>query len=498
MSNKKPVLLVILDGFGYSSEKKYNAIAQAHTPHLNSWFSTYPHTVLDSSGKAVGLLGGYIGNSEVGHLTIGAGAVVPQAVAVIHSAIDTGSFFKNKKLTEALTKLTHSKKILHIFGLLSDAGVHSHIKHLFAYIKAAREHKIQKIVIHPFLDGRDTPPKSGKYYLEQLSEYIKSMSNVIIGSLHGRFYAMDRDNNWKRTQKSYRVLTEQIEPTFVHWSEVLEYYYTKNITDEFIPPTLLSSDAIIQNGDGILFFNFRPDRARQLTKAFIDKHFSHFSTKKINLTFFITPVAYNKNINTTVLFARQPLKNTLKHILSKSGKTIFTIAETEKYAHVTYFFSGGQEQALPGETQVLIPSLPKKNYVDHPQMSAEKITEAIVHSLKNAPTNFYLINYANADMVAHSGNLPATIKAIEYLDTQLAHLYKTAIEKMNGIMIITSDHGNAEVMFDKKTQQPRTAHTTNPVPFLYIGHDYKNIDLSNLRKLSDIKNFVLKIMESPN
>ena len=338
-----------------------------------------------------------------------------------------------------------------------------------------------------FLDGRDVQPRSALQFLEK----IEKNNNVIIGSIHGRFYAMDRDNNWQRTAQSYHCLTEPQHTCNYSITQLIEKNYNETITDEFMPPVAFEKETNVQDGDGIIFFNFRPDRARQLTAAFVKKEFEKFKRKKIDLTFFITPTNYKNDLETTVLFEIQHIENTLKQKLSAAGKTIFTIAETEKYAHVTYFFSADHEQAYPNETQILIPSLKHKNYIDHPCMSAPTITETVLESLRTNPCDFYLINYANADMVAHSGNFEATQKAIECLDTQLKKLYEQLVEKMNGTLYITADHGNAETMFDTKNNQPHTAHTTNKVPFMMIKKDAQKIEL-HLNQLSDVAQFILQ------
>ena len=486
----KPVALVILDGYGYRKETDYNAVTQAHKPTLDYLFQTYPHTLLEASGTAVGLLPGYIGNSEVGHLTIGAGRVITQPVTMIHNAITDGSFFTNQKLQTALHQLPKNKK-LHIIGLLSDAGVHSHIDQLFAFIKAAHDAGIRHIIVHPFLDGRDVAPRSAALYLKQLEQTIKPYGGII-GSIQGRFYAMDRDNNWDRTAQSYHALTEQEPIHFKDWHSAIDYYYAKNITDEFIPPTQLTHDGIIADGDGVIFFNFRPDRARQLTESFIDPKLNTFEHTQPRLTFFVTPVDYGTPVHTTVLFEQKPIADTFKEILSHAGKTMFTIAETEKYAHVTYFFDGGRQEPFPHEDRVLIQSIRAKNYVEYPEMSAQTITNAVLESLKNNTHDFYLINYANADMVGHSGDLQATIKAIECLDKQIKQLFDTIVIKMHGTLYITADHGNAEEKWDYKAKQPHTAHTANMVPFIMakIGFEHSQTDLP-LQTITDIAPYIV-------
>lgn len=494
MQEKSPLALIILDGYGYSIKREYNALALAKKPNLDKWFEQYPHTLLKASGTAVGLLDNFIGNSEVGHLTIGAGRIIDQPIAFIHQAIADKSFFKNKVLTSYLEKLKKNNGVLHIMGLLSDGFVHSDIEHLYAFLDAAHQHNLTHVYIHAFLDGRDTPPRSAATYLEQLDNALMTMEYGSLGSIHGRFYAMDRDNNWDRTIKSYQVLTstEQIAPK--SWETILEQSYKQNITDEFIVPTRLDPTSSIQKGDGIIFFNIRPDRARQLTAAFIDPQFDKFERKKIDLTFFITPVSYSPSLTTQVLFAQNPVKDTLKETLDRADKSIFSIAETEKYAHITYFFNGGNELPLPHETRVLIPSLGIENYAQRPCMSAPQITDAVLTSLQKNPADFYLINYANADMVAHSGDLDATIKAIECLDRELKRIFDELVTTMDGIMIITADHGNAEQMFDAQTRQPKTAHTANPVPLIVITQKTGIKQPLPLSELSDIAQYILKLM----
>ncbi|MCX5924909.1 MAG: 2,3-bisphosphoglycerate-independent phosphoglycerate mutase [Candidatus Dependentiae bacterium] len=505
MNIKKPVTLVILDGFGYAKQKEYNAIAQAHMPHFNTWFSHYPHTLLKASGAAAGLLKEQAGNSEVGHITIGCGRIIPQPIKIIHDSIDNKSFFTLPILQKQFKKLKKNNGTLHIMGLLSDGGVHSHEKHLYAFIETAIQNNIHDIVIHAFLDGRDTPAQSAYTYLERLEKKLKEYGYGTIGSLHGRFYAMDRDRNGERTQKTYDILTcpitDQNIPTtqsMTDWRSVLQKNYENNITDEYIEPTLLNQECRIKPNDGIIFYNFRPDRAHQLASVFIDSTHMHTDAyihkKQLPLSFFITPVPYTQEVKTTILFDIPVINNTLKEVLCRAGKTIFSIAESEKYAHVTYFFAGYREQPFATETRHLIPSLHTQNYAQHPKMSALKITRAVVQSLTHNPHDFYLINYANADMVGHSGNFNATIKAVECLDKQLHILYDHIVKKMGGTLCITADHGKAENMFDPVTKQPIMAHTTNDVPFIVIQQQPIHMPLS-LTKLSDIAPFILTLMK---
>ncbi len=497
---KHPVALIILDGFGYSPNTKFNAIAQADMPHFNQWWQHYPHALLKAAGTAVGLPDNWIGNSEVGHLTIGAGRIIKQPMTVWMERIINGSFAHNKTLLTGFEKLKKVGGTLHIIGLLSDAGVHAHEAQIYASIAAAVDAGVKQIVVHPILDGRDVAPRSAYTYLEQLTRFVKHCNyngnkpRVIIGSIQGRFYAMDRDNNWDRVEKSYRILTELQKDPYEPWEKLLEHNYMHNITDEFIPPTQLDAAGEIHNGDGILFCNVRPDRARELTMAFVQKDFTAFVRKPLNLTFFMTPVAYDTHLSTMILFPREPVHNTLKDILAQHNKTIFSIAETEKYAHVTYFFRGENEEPVATETREMIPSIVAKNYIDYPKMSAELITDSVINSLKNDAKDFYLINYANADMVGHSGDFDATVKAIECLDTQLQRLYEVVVQKMGGTLYITADHGKAEQMWDDNLQQPCTAHTNNPVPFLMINNASNNSDQLPLNELSDIAPFILQNM----
>lgn len=493
MSYIKPVALVILDGFGYSKDAQCNAIVEAHTPTLDTLLSVYPHTLLKASGQSVGLLPGTMGNSEVGHLTIGAGRVVVQPSAMIHNAIQDGSFFTNKLLQDTLHSLSKTKK-LHIMGLLSDSNVHSNIEQLYAFIKAARNAGIKQIIIHPFLDGRDVAPRSAAVYLEQLQAFLDAHEGII-GSLVGRFYAMDRDKNWERTKQCYEALTEQGPICFASWRQAISYCYDQNITDEFVPPIQLSHDGVIVDGDGVIFFNFRADRARQLIRAFIDPEFDEFKRILLNLAFFITPTGCGLVDNVTIFPPKNPIVNTLKEVLSNAGKSIFTIAETEKYAHVTYFFNGGREGCVSGEDQLLIQSIRAKNYIEHPEMSAQAITDAVLKSLQTNPHDFYLINYANADMVGHSGDFQATVKAIEVLDQQIKQLFDSIVTKMHGTLYITADHGNAEEKWDSFNQQVHTAHTANPVPFIMASYGFENSFLQlPIKTLADIAPFIITNM----
>ncbi|MFH1832518.1 MAG: 2,3-bisphosphoglycerate-independent phosphoglycerate mutase [bacterium] len=504
-----PNMLVILDGFGYSSKTNGNAIALANMQTYNKLLQDYPSVLLRAEGQFVGLLPGVIGNSEVGHLTIGAGRVIESVLKRFDDSIENNTFFSNPILTQNLTKLKETGHALHIMGLLSEGGVHSHEKHMHALIKFASKIGLKKVYIHAFLDGRDVAPTHAKANLQKLENICKKYNCGEIASLHGRFYAMDRDSNWARTQETYNLLVGKVKQTektnsptkALTWQAALEDSYAAGITDEFVKPILLgplnchpelvsgsNQPGTISSGDGVIFFNFRPDRAQQLAQCFLNPEFKEFPTSCSPL-FFITTTRYKhefKNFNNPVLFEQDDIYHTLLDEIctQKPDAQVFCIAETEKYAHVTYFFKGMREEQLPHETRVLVPSIKAKNYINHPEMSADKITGHILESLNTDPAYFYLVNYANADMVGHSGDLPATILACKSLEKQLEILYQEIIEKHNGTLFITSDHGNAEQMINEQTGKPKTNHTLNPVPFILINKSYKNKHITNFTQLS--------------
>jgi 2,3-bisphosphoglycerate-independent phosphoglycerate mutase len=482
---KRPIGLVILDGWGHSNTTQYNAIARAEPQHFLEYWNTYPSTYLQAAGESVGTLPGYMGNSEIGHMTIGAGRIIEQSLATITYAIEDGTFFKNDTLVSHLKQCARSNATLHICGLLSDGGIHSHEKHLYAIIAAAAHTGIQKLVVHPFLDGRDVPPQSAEIYVHNLEKILQKHNIGMIGSIVGRYYAMDRDWNWYLTTQTYNLLTQnRADNTFDTWQEALRYYYEKDITDEFIPPTCISNAPPFYDNDALLFFNFRPDRMRQLTALFCqkpvapqgdiktgtEKSYAPYPPnppKPVSYLWIITMVPYHPSFTNPTLYDIPHAKTTLFDILQKHNYSLFTIAETEKYAHVTYFFNGGQEAERPNETRRLIPSLDVRSYAEAPEMSAPEITETVVQSLTTNPRDFYLINYANADMVAHSGNIESTVEAITCLDQQLKQLHDAFLAH-GGTLIITSDHGNAEYMFDPENNTRITSHTTNPVPCIVI------------------------------
>jgi 2,3-bisphosphoglycerate-independent phosphoglycerate mutase len=494
MKNNFPTALVILDGFGYREEEEGNAIAQAAMPIFNDLISTYPATILKASGASVGLPDGYNGNSEVGHLTLGCGTIIPQSLTLVEKAIENGSFYKNQKLKKAFQSLKKSGKTLHLMGLISDGGVHSSLNHLFAFLKMAQQEDIKKVIIHGFLDGRDTAPHSAEHYLDLVESECKKLKIGKIGSLHGRFYAMDRNKNLPQTEKSYLVLTTPQKTKPQTWTEYLKNQNSAHPSEEFFDPIQLDPQACIKKGDGVVFFNIRADRARQLTSFFIDGN-PLKKDPKFELSFFITPISYGPDHNTVTLFERPEIPQTLTQFVHDQGYSIFSTAETEKYAHVTYFFNGGREEKLENETRVLVPSTTRQQYDQFPEMSAPTITQAVLESLKTNPHDLYIINYANADMVAHTGNFNATLKALECLDKQLKELFNEIVIKQKGILYITSDHGNAEEMIDEKTKDPLTSHTQNPVFFIMATEELKNIDLQMpLTQLSDVTPFIAQVM----
>jgi 2,3-bisphosphoglycerate-independent phosphoglycerate mutase len=451
----KPFVLIVLDGFGYRADLNGNAIANARTPHWSTLWNMYPHALLSASGTDVGLPAGQMGNSEVGHLNIGAGRIVYQDSLRISDAIQNDTFSQNLVLQKTIQAI-HPSHRLHLLGLLSDGGVHSLQTHLEALIQLCQH---TPTTLHLFLDGRDTPPKSALTYLKRLETFLKPYPQVQIGSLIGRYYAMDRDNRLDRTQLAYQCLTEKSDIVYSSAIEAVEASYQAGITDEFIRPIALPEYHPIQAGDVVICFNFRADRMRQLAQLL---------TQTPTLSAFTTLTHYSDKLPATVAFPPIRLKNTLGEILSHQNLTQWRLAETEKYAHVTFFFNGGDETAYPGEKRCLIPSPRVATYDLKPEMSAFPLTDALVEAVQKKRYDVIICNYANADMVGHTGLLEATTAAIEVLDTCLGKVV-AALQDVGGEALITADHGNAELMFDPLTQQPHTAHTVSPVPLLYVG-----------------------------
>lgn len=448
----KPFVLTILDGFGHSNEIEHNAIAQAHTPFLDKLLAEYPNTLIDCQGKSVGLPQGQIGNSEVGHMHIGAGRVIPQALTKISQALSSAT-------TETFSLLQVPHGAIHLLGLLSDGGVHSHIDHFCKMIEILQSHQ-RPIYLHAFLDGRDTAPQSAKQHLELITNRYKHQ--VEIASICGRYYAMDRDQNWERTKLAYDMLYGQAPYKSNSALDALESGYTRGETDEFIQPTICSNkDVSLGDSDTIIFMNFRADRARQLSHALADNNFTKFPRQLSPKKELITLTEYTPDLRAKVLFPNELPKDTLGQVISNAGLSQLRIAETEKYAHVTYFFNGGNEKNYRDEERIMIPSPKVATYDQKPEMSATELTDTIIRNLDTFKV--IICNYANADMVGHTGNLNATITAIETIDSCLMRIHQR-LQELEGTMLITADHGNAESMYNRNVQQPHTAHTNNLVP----------------------------------
>lgn len=473
MAKSLPLVLMILDGWGYSEGTSHNAITAAHTPQWDSWWQTRPHILLEASGAPVGLPEGQMGNSEVGHMHIGAGRVIQQELTHINAAIESGGYAKNAVFIETIEDLKRNKHALHIMGLLSPGGVHSHENHLFALLALCAKHQFSTVYLHLFLDGRDTSPKSALLSLAKLRKHLATHPIATICSVTGRYFAMDRDKRWQRVEPVYRLLTEgDSEHYFNTAEEAVEAFYQQGILDEFIPPTRIGPGMAINDGDSVLFFNFRADRARQLTQALITDNFEGFTrSRKPQIKHFISMTHYADYLPTRSAFPPLVLHNTLGEVLSKHGMRQLRIGETEKYAHVTFFLNGGSERVFAHEKRILIPSPSVATYDLQPEMSAPQLTEKLVEAILSRDYDVIICNYANADMVGHTGNFAAAVSAIECLDKAMHDTWQ-ALQKVGGQLLITADHGNAESMFDDKTHQAHTAHTNQPVPLVYIGGNW--------------------------
>ncbi len=497
--NKNPVhILMILDGWGINDDTNGNAFAQADTPFLDGLLADFPSCRLNCSGLAVGLPEGTMGNSEVGHMNIGAGRVVPQDFVRINTAIKDGSFFSNTALTRAMDTVKTTKKSLHLMGLLSDGGVHSHISHLFSLIRMAKDNGIDNLFIHPILDGRDTPPKSGITYLKQLEDFLAELEYGSVASVVGRYWAMDRDTRWDRVQRAFDLYT-RAEGTFSDSAQTaIARSYENGKTDEFVEPVCLVDktahpSGLIGDGDAVVFFNFRADRAKEITRAFTQKDFTEFGRKsQVNLSHFVTMTQYDDTFDLPAAFGPQHLDNILGDVLSRHRISQLRIAETEKYAHVTYFFNGGDETVFDLEKRILIPS-PRDvaTYDEKPEMSAVQVTDTVCEKIQSNEFQFILLNFANMDMVGHSGIIDAAVQACETVDTCVNRVVN-AIWKTGGTALITADHGNCEQMI-AKDGTPHTAHTLNPVRLILAGNQFKDIPIRN-GILGDIAPTILKIM----
>ncbi|MEG4494062.1 2,3-bisphosphoglycerate-independent phosphoglycerate mutase [Microcoleus sp. D3_18_C4] len=496
-----PVVLIILDGWGYREEKDGNAIAAAKTPVMDSLWAAYPRTLIKTSGRAVGLPDGQMGNSEVGHLNLGAGRVVPQELVRISDAVEDGSLLDNRALVELCEKVRATGGKLHLTGLCSEGGVHSHLSHIKGLLQLAKAQGISDVCIHAITDGRDTTPKEGVEALGKIESYIAEVGVGRIATISGRYYAMDRDKRWDRVQRAYEVMTTEGAPDGRSAVDVLQASYGEGVTDEFAVPTRIARGAVA-SGDGVIFFNFRPDRARELTQAFVSPDFKGFERQLIEPLAFATFTQYDPKLSVMVAFEPQNLNNILGEVISKHGLQQLRTAETEKYAHVTYFFNGGLEEPFIGEHRELVQSPMVGTYDEAPQMSADLVTDGVVTALERGIYSFMVINYANPDMVGHTGMMDATIVAIETVDKCLGRLV-SAISKAGGTAIIIADHGNAEQMFDEDGN-PWTAHTTNPVPFILVegegrkipGHG-TDVPLRADGCLADIAPTILELLRLP-
>ena len=492
-----PVILVILDGFGINPRKEGNAVASAATPNLDALLRNYPNSRLSMSGVDVGLPDGQMGNSEVGHMILGAGRIVYQDLTLIHKDIDDGSFYKNPVLLDALRKIKAKSNRLHLMGLLGDGGVHSHQRHMEAIVEMARREQIGAVYLHLFLDGRDTPPNSAEQFLLDLEETLKAYANVKIATVIGRYYAMDRDKRWDRVEKAYLCLTEGSGNKAPSALDAIRGSYKEKITDEFVLPTVISSEGLIRDGDGVIFFNFRADRARELTRALTDEEFTDFPRRRrIDLAAYVTMTQYDETFKVPVAYSPREIRRILGEVASEAHVRQLRIAETEKYAHVTYFFNGGVESKFPGEERILIPS-PRDvaTYDLKPEMSAREVTESLVKYVRGQDVGLVIANYANADMVGHTGNFEAAVRAVEVIDVCLGKVVDAAMSK-KGKVVITADHGNIEQLIDYDTGMPHTAHTTNPVPVILVDEERRKCRLAQGSGV-DIAPTLLQLLHLP-
>ncbi len=490
MDVEHKVLLLVLDGFGVSKSTKRNAIKAAKMPFYNSLLDKYPHTTLKASGNAVGLPKGVMGNSEVGHLTLGAGRVIDSDLHRINKSIKDGTFFKNKVLLSVFKHAKKKKEKVHLMGLLSDGGVHSHINHLFALLEMAKKVGVKEVYIHAFLDGRDTPPTSAKKYVLQLQKKMKQLGVGKIATIMGRYYAMDRDNRWKREHRAYDCMVNCKGRKRKDVLSALDEFYAKGETDEFIKPTVVLDKCVVDKNDGVIFFNFRSDRARELTRAFVWGEFKGFSRRKIGGLNFVSLTQYDSLVKVPVAFPPIFVKNSVGEVIAKQGISQLRVAETEKWAHVTYFFNGLCECIFPHERRSHVQSRKVSTYDKTPAMKAEQVTSKLLNNIDGH--GFFLLNFANPDMVGHTGNFKATVKALKNLDTQLKRL----VESFNGTILITSDHGNCEDMYADCS----TCHTTNEVPFVVVNKKWDAKKINLLKKkiktggLQDVAPTVLKLL----
>ena len=499
MPQKSPLALIILDGFGYRAEREGNAIALAQMPFYDEVREKYPHTLVQASGECVGLPSGVMGNSNVGHLCLGAGRVLRTDVERINHEIASGDFFHNLVLNAAIDNAVKHERALHIMGLLSDGLVHSSQDHAYALLRLAAQSGLRRVYVHCFLDGRDTPPESAKKYVAAMQAKCGEIGAGEIATLAGRYYAMDRDRRWERTERAYRMLVNGEGERATDLLAAIQKSYERGVTDEFVEPVVAvradgSPVATIQDGDSVIFFNFRADRARQITSAIAVPGFDAFPVPNRPHSHFVCFAVYDKTYPLPVAFPPEMPRNILADVFAALGVTNYRMAETEKYAHVTYFFNGGTEREFPHEKRLLVPSPKVATYDLAPEMSAFKITDKLVRAIEGGEADVFIVNFANTDMVGHTGKLDKTIEACQYVDTCLGWITK-AMRTAKGRMLITADHGNAELMIDPNTGEPHTAHTTNPVPFHLIDEDVIGLKLREGGALEDVAPTMLGLLE---
>ncbi len=493
MSRPPIAALIIFDGWGMRSEREANAILSARTPTMDRLFTTQAHTAIDASGEAVGLMPGVMGNSEVGHLTIGAGRVIYQDVMRIAKAIETGDFFRNQALLKAIDGAASHGRRLHVWGLLSDGSVHSHIDHLLALLELAAARGLAAISVHAMLDGRDKPPRSALPFIDQLEAKLKQLGRGQIATVCGRYFAMDRDKRWDRVERAWQALVMGEGRHAATAREAVEAAYAAGQSDEFVEPCLIGPAHPVEDGDHIICFNFRADRARELTAALALADFSGFQRPRFPHVGYVCMTEYNRSFNLPLAFGPDDVRNTFAEVLARAGIRNLRIAETEKYAHVTYFLNGGVEQPFPLEERILIPSSKVATYDLEPEMQAAKIAERAAQEIALGKFGVVVMNFANPDMVGHTGNLEATIAAIEACDAALSKVI-AALERARGVALITADHGNAEFMSDPATHQPHTAHTTNPVPLILYDPSFSG-SLKSQGTLADVAPTFLAMLE---
>ncbi len=500
MTDKRvsPLALIILDGFGYSPAREGNAVALAEMPFYDEVREKYPHTLIEASGTCVGLPSGVMGNSEVGHLNMGSGRVIMTDIRRIDYAIETGAFFANDAIVAAMDEAKRHDRALHLMGLLSDGLVHSSQEHLYTLLRMAKDRGLQRVYVHCFLDGRDVPPMSAYGYVEALQVKIAEIGCGRIASVVGRYYAMDRDARWERTERAYKLLVEAVGERAVDPVEAIKRSYERGLTDEFVEPVVCTNEhgesvATIEDGDSCIFFNYRSDRARQITRSLAIEGFDEFAVTHRPRVSYVCFTLYDKTFALPIAFPQLQHTNILADVFASVGISNYRVAETEKYAHVTYFFNGGTEREFPGERRLLVPSPKVATYDLLPEMSAYKVTDKLLRAIEERDTDVFIVNFANTDMVGHTGNLAKTIEAVQHVDTCLGWITK-ALRAARGRCLITADHGNCEQMLDPKTGQPHTAHTSNPVPFHLIDEASRGVKLRADGALEDVAPTMLALL----